>query len=58
MQKAIFLKDPIPVSFDGWKEAVRKEASHYALMRSVGMFKLCDQKSGGFKFQNPKAQQC
>lgn len=38
MQKAIFLKDPIPVSFEGWKEAVGKEASWYALMKSAGMF--------------------
>ena len=57
MQKAIFLKDPIPVSFEGWKEAARKEASRYALMKSAGMFQKRDQKTGGFKFQNPKAQQ-
>ena len=57
MQKAIFLKDPIPVSFEGWKEAVRKEASRYALIKSARMFQKHDQKTGGFKFQNPKAQQ-
>ena len=57
MQKAIFLKDPIPVLFEGWKEAARKEASRYALMKSAGMFQKRDQKPGGFKFQNPKAQQ-
>ena len=57
MQKAIFLKDLIPVSFEGWKEAARKEASRYALMKSAGMFQKRDQKTGGFKFQNPKAQQ-
>ena len=57
MQKAIFLKDPIPVSFEGWKEATCKEASHYALMKLAGMFQNQDQKAGGFKFQNPKAQQ-
>ena len=57
MQKAIFLKDPIPVSFKGWKEAARKEASRYALMKSAGMFQKRNQKPGGFKFQNPKAQQ-
>lgn len=42
MQKAIFLKDPIPASFKGWKEAVRKEASRYALMKSAGMFQKCN----------------
>jgi len=56
MQKAIFLKDLILVSFVRWKEAVYKEASHYALMKSAGMFQKQDQR-GGFKFQNPKAQQ-
>ena len=38
MQKAIFLKDPIPTTFTQWKEAVHKEASCYALMKSTGMF--------------------
>ena len=38
MQKAIFMKDPIPTMFTTWKEAAHKEASHYALMKSVGMF--------------------
>jgi hypothetical protein len=51
----IFLKDPILVLFEGWKEAAWKEASCYALMRLAGMFQPCNQKPGGFKFQNPKA---
>jgi hypothetical protein len=54
MQKAIFLKDPIPILFDGWKEAAQKEASCYTLMKSAGMFQPHNQKPGSFKFQNPK----
>ena len=38
MQKAIFMKDPIPTMFTAWKEATCKEASWYALMKSAGMF--------------------
>ena len=56
MQKAIFLKDPIPTTFTQWKEAARNEASRYALMKSAGMFQKREHKSG-FKFTNPKAQQ-
>ena len=56
MQKAIFLKDPIPTTFTQWKEATYKEASHYVLMKSMGMFQKQDNKSG-FKFTNLKAQQ-
>ena len=56
MQKAIFLKDPIPTTFMQWKEAARNEASRYALMKSAGMFQKREHK-GGFKFTNPKAQQ-
>ena len=56
MQKAIFMKDPIPTTFTAWKEAMRKEASCYALMKSAGMFQKWDHKPG-FKFSNPKAQQ-
>ena len=56
MQKAIFLKDPIPTTFTQWKEAARNEASRYALMKSAGMFQKREQR-GGFKFTNPKAQQ-
>ena len=56
MQKAIFLKDPIPTTFTQWKEAARNEASRYALIKSAGMFQKREHK-GGFKFTNPKAQQ-
>jgi len=38
MQKAIFLKDPIPTTFTQWKEAAHKEASRYVLIKSTGMF--------------------
>ena len=57
MQKAIFMKDPIPTMFMAWKEAACKEASRYALMKSAGMFQKWDHKPG-FKFSNLKAQQC
>ena len=57
MQKAIFMKDPIPTTFTAWKEAAHKEASHYALMKSTGMFQKWDHKPS-FKFSNLKVQQC
>ena len=56
MQKAIFLKDPIPTTFTQWKEAACNKASRYALMKSAGMFQKHKHK-GRFKFTNPKAQQ-
>ena len=57
MQKAIFMKDLIPTMFTTWKEATWKEASCYVLMKSMGMFQKWEHKPG-FKFSNPKAQQC
>lgn len=58
MQKAIFLKDPIPTTLLEWKEAARKEASRYALMKSAGMFQKKTQgpTNPGQRFQNPAAQ--
>jgi hypothetical protein len=58
MQKAIFLKDPVPKTYQEWKDAARCEASRYALMKSAGMFG--NQKGGSssaFKFRSQKAQQ-
>jgi hypothetical protein len=58
MQKAVFLKDPVPRTYNEWKAAARREASRYALMKSAGMFG--DRKEGGsssFKFKSAKAQQ-
>ena len=55
MQKAIFMKDPIPTMFTAWKEAACKEASCYALMKSMGMFQKWDHKTS-FMFSNLKAQ--
>lgn len=57
MQKAIFRKDPIPMTFAGWKEAARKEASRYALMKSEGMLQKKSQRNtAGRRFQHPRAQ--